>query len=127
MKITEDMLKDTQSHDFILNRHDIMIDGKAKTHWDIRVPDASMEWRMVGNPVEKDSVIGIEGKMMGNGEAIGTVCIGSISTEVTRLDHGTVQIIESTYIFKGEHLQGAWATKQEPNMPKAKIFSRIGN
>ncbi len=125
MKITESMLKNMQSHDFILNKHDIMIDGEAKTHWDIRVPGAAMEWKMVGNPIEKDSVIGIEGKMMGNGEATGAVRIGSVDTEVTRVDRGTVQIIDSTYIFKGERLQGAWTTKQEPNITKAKIFSRV--
>jgi hypothetical protein len=129
MKITEDMLKDIQSHDFILNKHDVMIDGEPKTHWDIRVPEASMEWMLVANPVDTHSVVGVEGKITNPRmvNQVGKVRIGSVDTEITRVDAGTVQIIDSTYVFKGDHLRGAWTTEQEPNISRAKIFSKIGD
>jgi hypothetical protein len=126
MKITEDMLKDIKSQDFLLNKHDVMVDGEMQTHWDIRIPDNTSEWRMVGNPVESDQVIGIEATSDPRRTLdVGNVRIGAVDTEITRIDSGKVQIVESTYIFDGDQLKGAWLIEQYPGIPKGRTFTKV--
>jgi len=129
MNITQDMLRDIKSQDFILNKHDIVIDGRVKSHWDVKVPDSGLEWRMTRNPVESDNITSVEVPISDprRSEETGNVRIGSLDTKVTRMDVGKVQVVDTTVIFHGDHLRGAWITEQDPNIPNGKIFSRVSD
>lgn len=129
MKITTDMLKDIESQDFILNKHGIVVDGETMVHWDIKVPDSNLEWRMVSDPIESDNITTVEVPLLDprRTKETGDVRIGSLDTKVTRIDEGKVQVIDTTIIFHGDHMKGAWTTEQDPNIPNGKIFSRVSD
>lgn len=127
MKITKDILKVTKSEGFIFNKHNVIIDGEPKTHWDIKLSTSCIEYRMVGNIMETDNIIGIGVKILDprNNDVTGKVRIGSIDTTVERIDTGQLRVVEDTYIFTGDKLKGTWTTKEDPNIPKGKIFTRV--
>lgn len=116
MNINKDMLKDTDQEEFILIKHDIPVDGEMSTHWDIRLPESGREWSLVGNPVDRDEIHGVARSEMTPVKE-GTVRVGSIDTENTKIDSGSVQVIENpdstSFVFGGDKLRGIWVTTKE--------------
>lgn len=127
MKITKDILKATKSEGFIFNKHNVIIDGEPKTHWDIKLSNSCIEYRMVGNIIETDNVTGIEVKILDprNNDVTGKVRIGSLDTVVERIDTGHLRVVEDTYIFTGNRLKGTWTVQEDPNIPSGKVFTRV--
>jgi len=122
-------------HSFVLDRHEIFSDGKTMTHWDIRISNSDIdEWNLVRNPLQasKGNEIKAIHKKCRDPKWMaieGRVKVGSLDTRVTRLDKGTVDILEyspefSSFIFNGEDLKGLWVSKDDLSSPgkNSKVF-----